>query len=53
MASEDEVLEKRQARLDAQQAQKEMELATLAAQNYPGATKAPEPGSPAEALSKG
>jgi hypothetical protein len=50
MASKEEVDQKRQARLDAQQAQREMEMATLAAQNYSGGTKAPEQGSASEKL---
>jgi hypothetical protein len=50
MATSEEVAQKRQARLDAQQAQQEMEMATLAAQNYSGGTKAPEQGSASEKL---
>jgi hypothetical protein len=50
MNSSDEVEEKRQARQAQQDAQQAAELAEMAAKGYPGATKAPETGSPAEAL---
>ena len=50
MASSDEVEEKRQVRQEQQAEQKATELAQMAGQAYPGTTKAPESGSPAEAL---
>ena len=50
MNSSDEVEEKREARQAKQEAQQAAELAEMASKAYPGATKAPESGSPAEAL---
>ncbi len=50
MSSEDEVITKRENRALKEQQALELELAQLAAQAYPGTTKAPEEGSPAEAL---
>lgn len=48
MASEEEVNDKREERQRQAQQQLELQMATVAAQNYSGATKAPEPGSAAE-----
>jgi hypothetical protein len=50
MNSSDEVEEKREARQAQQDAQQAAEMAEMAGKAYPGATKAPESGSPAEAL---
>lgn len=50
IASQEEVEEKRAARQQAQEQQQAMEMAQIAGQAYPGTTKAPEEGSPAEAL---
>lgn len=48
MASEEEVEAKREARQQQLQQEQAKEMAQLAAQGYPGTTKAPEAGSPAE-----
>lgn len=48
MASEEEVTAKREERQRQEQQRIEMEMAAMAAQNYSGATKAPEDGSPAQ-----
>jgi len=53
MASADKVKAKRQKREEDKQQQMQMEMAQAAAQAYPGSTKAPEGGSPAEAIMKG
>jgi hypothetical protein len=53
MASEDDVADKREERLRQQQQQIELQLAQMAGQAYPGATKAPEEGSPAQQLTEG
>jgi hypothetical protein len=53
MASEEEVLDKREERLRLQQQAHEKELAQMAGQAYPGATKAPEDGSAAQKLMEG
>ena len=50
IASEEEVLLKREARAEALAQQQAMEMAQVAGSAYPGSTKAPESGSPAEAL---
>lgn len=50
MASKEEVDEKRAIRQEQLEAKQALELAQLAGQSYPGATKSPEAGSPAEAL---
>lgn len=50
IASQEQVDEKRAARAKAQAEMQAMQLAQVAGQAYPGATKAPEAGSPAEAL---
>ena len=50
IATEEEVEAKREARQAQIQEQKMMEIAQMAGQAYPGATKAPEEGSPAGAL---
>ena len=50
MASSDEVEEKRAQRQALLEAQQALEMAQAGSQAYQGATKAPEPGSPAEAL---
>jgi len=53
MASSEERDAKRQQRADAQQAQMELEMAQVAGQANSGLAKAPEKGSPAEALMEG
>ena len=53
MASSEERDAKRQQRADAQQAQMELEMAQVAGQANQGLAKAPEKGSPAEALMEG
>ncbi len=50
MATEEERDEKRRIRAEQLAEQKALELAQVAGQAYPGTTKAPESGSPAEAL---
>jgi len=50
IASEEQVAAKQEARAQAIQEQKQMEMAQAVGSAYPGATKAPESGSPAEAL---
>ena len=50
IASEDEVEAKRAERAAAMQLQQQMQALEMAGKAYPGATKAPEAGSPAEAL---
>jgi len=52
MASEEERDEKRRLRAEKEAERKALEMAQLAGQAYPGATKTPEKGSPAEALMK-
>jgi hypothetical protein len=53
MASEDDVAAKREERQRKEQQQIELQLAQMASQAYPGATKAPEDGSPAQQLTEG
>lgn len=50
MASEEQRNEKREARVLKEQQALELQTAQVAGQAYPGTTKAPEPGSPAEQL---
>ena len=50
IASEEQVAMKQQARAAALEQQQLMEAAQMAGQAYPGATKSPESGSPAEAV---
>lgn len=50
LSTEEEITEAREARIATQQQQQAMQMAEMAAKGYPGATKAPEGGSPAEAL---
>ena len=50
IATQEQVDEKRRIRAEQQQARMALEMAQMAAQGYPGTTKAPEEGSPAEAL---
>ena len=50
MASQEEVDEKREARQADLEKKQALEMAQMAGQAYPGATKSPESGSPAEAL---
>ncbi len=50
MASEDDVARKRAARALKEQQALELQMAQIAGQVYPGTTKAPEEGSPAEQL---
>ncbi len=50
MASEEQRTEKREIREGKEQQQLELQVAAVAGQAYPGTTKAPEEGSPAEAL---
>ncbi len=50
MTSEEERDEKRRIRAEKEQAQIDLQTAQVAGQAYPGTTKAPEEGSPAEAL---
>ena len=50
IASEEERDEKRRIRQEKEDAAQALQLAQIAGQSYPGATKAPEAGSPAEAL---
>ena len=50
MASEEQRDEKREARALKEQQQLELQIAQIAGQAYPGSTKAPEEGSPAEQL---
>lgn len=50
MASQEEVDEKREARQAELEKKQALEMAQMAGQAYPGATKSPESGSPAEAL---
>ena len=50
MASEEQRTEKREARALKEQQALELQAAQVAGQAYPGTTKAPEPGSPAEQL---
>ena len=53
MASEQDVMDKREERMRKEQQAIQMQMAQMAGQAYPGATKAPEAGSPAEQLTKG
>ncbi len=50
MASEEQRTEKREVRALKEQQELELQTAQVAGQAYPGTTKAPEPGSPAEQL---
>ena len=50
IATEEEIIQKREMRAKAMAEQKAMEMAQMAGSAYPGATQAPEAGSPAEAL---
>lgn len=50
LSTAEEIEEARRVREEELAAQRALELAQLASQGYPGATKAPEAGSPAEAL---
>ena len=50
IASEEEVIAKREAKAQLMQERRAAEMAQMAGKAYPGSTKAPESGSPAEAL---
>jgi hypothetical protein len=50
MSSEEEVEQKREIRQQQLAAQQALQVAQVAGQAYPGTTKAPESGSPAEQL---